>query len=372
MSQPGGPASAGGTHRTDVLLICGSLRLGGTERHMQLLARHLDRSRFRVSMAVLDPSFELAGGIPPDVAVHHLPDRREGARRIRRIIGEGGIDVVYCCDPDSGYFAVIGTAGRRVRRLVGRRGFQPEHTWKQRAAQYALLATAHRLTVNSRPLLATLPRHRRARVEVIPNGIDAAAVSVVGTDESRSRFGRHPLGAPVIGTVARLHPAKGIDVLLAAFARVREVERDVRLTIVGGGPEQAALERQVRELGLGDHVAMTGGRSDALDAFPGFDVFVLSSRTEAFPNVLLEAMAHGVPCVATSVGGVPDLVTAGETGWLAPPDDPPALASTLVAALGSPRRREVGERGRDLVRTSYDLRVMVRRFENLLDATAHG
>jgi glycosyltransferase involved in cell wall biosynthesis len=143
-----------------------------------------------------------------------------------------------------------------------------------------------------------------------------------------------PVDGTVVGWVGRLTHEKGADVLLDAFASAPALPP--RLSIVGAGPELDALQVQARSRGLEGRVQWHGFVPDAGQLLSAFDVFVLSSRTEGTPIALFEAMAAGVPIVATSVGGVPDVITDAEA-LLVPPEDPLALATAIRRVVDDPR-----------------------------------
>jgi glycosyltransferase involved in cell wall biosynthesis len=142
----------------------------------------------------------------------------------------------------------------------------------------------------------------------------------------------------VILSVGRLSQEKGHTDLIAAFVRLRDRMKDfsLRLVLVGDGPERLNLERQARESDAADHIIFCGHRDDAKRFYGIASVFALPSYTEGTPNVLLEAMAAGVPVVATSVGGIPELVTDGKEALLVHPANPPELATALERVLQSP------------------------------------
>ena len=171
--------------------------------------------------------------------------------------------------------------------------------------------------------------------------------------------------SPVVGTVARLAPEKGIDRLLQAFSWVRAVT-GAALVIVGDGPERPRLEALAAELGLADAVEFAGYTSDVETALARMDVFALASRSEGIPLALLEAMAAGLPVVATRVGGVPEVVADGDTGILVPSGDVHALAGAITELLNDPeRRRATGQRGRERVRTHFSHARMARSYRAL-------
>lgn len=213
-----------------------------------------------------------------------------------------------------------------------------------------------------------------ARVERICNGVDVGRFRprVAGRESLPDGPFRDP-GLCVIGSVGRLQPIKDPLSLLRAFVRL--VSHDAafaeraRLMIVGDGPLRGELEAEVARAGLGDKVWLAGERSDVPAALRAMDVFVLPSRAEGISNTILEAMACGLPVVATRVGGNAELVVAGETGALVPPDDSAALAEAIARYVEAPDlAQRHGLAGRWRVEHEFSLDGMVARYGALYEA----
>lgn len=149
-----------------------------------------------------------------------------------------------------------------------------------------------------------------------------------------------PPGRPRVLTVGRLAPQKGYADLIEAFARIHDATR-AHLIIVGSGPLESALREQVKSLNLDAAVHFLGIRTDVAELLAAADLFVSSSLWEGFPTVVIEAMAMGIPVLATNVSGSRELVRHGETGWLVPPGQPDALASAAIALLAD---KQLGNR----------------------------
>ena len=180
---------------------------------------------------------------------------------------------------------------------------------------------------------------------------------------------------PLVGTVCGLRPQKALDVLVRAASRLAEQVPDVRVLILGDGPERERLEALIGELGLGSTVTLLGvwPPDEVADFVEALDVGVLSSDFEGMPLAVMELMAAGKPVVATAVGGVPDLVLDGVTGLLVPPRDADALAAGLGALLDDPARRAaLGEAGRERQRSEFDFGRMVRRLEERYEELLAG
>jgi glycosyltransferase involved in cell wall biosynthesis len=143
---------------------------------------------------------------------------------------------------------------------------------------------------------------------------------------------------------------------------------DVRLEVAGSGPERVALEREVASLGIDNHVKFLGWQTDLTSALARWDVFALPSLEEGFGIAALEAMAAGLPIVATSVGGIPELIEDGRTGWLVPPGNSKAFAGRLRELILSPQQRlSMGNVGRVRARQYFSSEVMVESISKIYD-----
>lgn len=201
-----------------------------------------------------------------------------------------------------------------------------------------------------------------APIHRIPNGIP---VDVPPPKPDRAAFSI-PADAMVIGSVGRLAPVKGFDILIEAAARVIKQFPNVYFIIAGEGPEQANLEAGVAQSGLTERFRFAGFANNIHELLACLDLFVLPSRTEGHPLALLEAMAAGVPCVATSVGGMPEI--SGDQGavQLVPAEDAVSLAEALVDLLaGKDNRDALGQRGRERVRQEFNFEKTLDRYMSL-------
>jgi glycosyltransferase involved in cell wall biosynthesis len=166
------------------------------------------------------------------------------------------------------------------------------------------------------------------------------------------------------GTVGRLDPIKDHRGILEAFALVQAEYPGVRLRILGDGPARAMLEDYARELELGASVQFEGASLGVPSFLAGLDIFVMGSKSEGLPLAMLEAMAAGLPVAATAVGGIPELIEDGVSGWLCPPSRPESLAAIMRRAILADRRR-MGEAARKRILMSHSVEQMATGYESL-------
>lgn len=250
---------------------------------------------------------------------------------------------------------------------------------------YPVVATAHSASLQlhwyfNNLVIATSPRaaahHIKinrvspVRMRMIPNMIDTGAFPRATTlERQKARAALNlPLDAFVIGSIGDIGDRKRQIDLVAALARLRGVEPKARLLLVGNCDQQY-LERLCRksiELGVKSKVLVTGGRDDIAKMLAAMDVFVLSSRWETGPIAVLEAMARGLPVVATDVGMVSEFITEGETGYIVNVGDTKAMADCLVALRDLRRRNAIGDAAAMAVRRSYDVETVAPKIEAIL------
>ena len=340
---------------------------GGTERQMSELIRRLDPARFRVHVACFHREgawlprvveraasvveFPIRGFAKPATA-WQLINFARWCRRER-------IAVVQTCDLYANIFGLPGAALAGVPVRIGsRRELNPDKTDGQIRLQRLAYRLATKVVANSQAARQMLEQEGVATssIAVIPNGLDLNAFAE-----------RRPTGSiRNIITVANLRREKSHETLLAAAAVLVRTYPGLRFQIVGDGPRRRELEELSRARGLDAHVEFLGHREDIPTLLAAADAFVLPSRTEAFPNGAIEAMAAGLPVVASDVGGLRDLIAKGRTGVLVPPGDPDALARALQSFIDNPAGAEaIGRAGRAEVHQRYAFDRMIASFEDL-------
>ena len=205
------------------------------------------------------------------------------------------------------------------------------------------------------------------RINCIPNGVDFSRFSLSNRgDVHDSGQRRAALGLPQTGRLVayagKLNRGKGLETLVLAMVELVKSDPQLHLVLIGGGAHQSlsceeALRQQVQDLGLSDRVVFTGFTEQVADYLRAATVFVLPSESEAFGLVLVEAMACGLPCIGTHVGGIPDILASPELGKLIPPRDVGALIEALRSLLENPAEASaMAERGRASVLARFDAR----------------
>ena len=205
---------------------------------------------------------------------------------------------------------------------------------------------------------------RPEQVVVIPNGVPARD-QAPDKPTLRARLGL-PNDCPLIGTVGRLRPQKGVEVLLHAFQWVIIEEPTTVLLVIGDGELRPDLERLAHTLGVADSVRFLGERPDVSDILPALDVYAHPALFEGMPNAVMEAMAAGLPVVATDVDGTRELIEDGNTGWLVPSGDAPKLAERILILFADPlAARHAGQAAARKIHAAYSLEAMVAGFDDL-------
>jgi len=343
------------------VILLQDLEFGGTQRYAVHLLKHLNREKFDPEMWVLRGGMDMAPlALETDCRVRwmSLSERFVWpwalARLLHRLLSEPP-DILYALT------GVPNIWGRPFARLAG----VPViiSGWRslvEKQAESLLWPLSTRIVCNANALKDFVVHQHSVdsdRVAVIPNGVDA--------DFFRPD-GRCKAADPLALFIGRFVKEKDPLTLVKAFQLVLERVPSARLIMVGDGH----LRKQVRaylERNCIERIEILPSRSDTRDLLRSAWVFTMSSIQEGMPNVILEAMAVGVPVVGTRAGGIPEIVTHGETGLLVNPSDPEELAEALVQVLeNADLRNRLGEGSREKIVRSYSLEVMIRDTEKIL------
>ena len=353
-----------------VLLLGDTLNVGGTEGQFVEVACGLDRARWDVRVACvraegpLRARLEGAGLQPWSLGPSSFksPGLAVAILRLAAYLRRHDVRLVHCFDF---YSNIVGVPAARLARtpvvIASQRDMGDLRSRGQQSVHSLALRLATHILVNCEAIavrLAHTRAARRHRLGVVPNGVDLTRFEPVAAAANR-------VGVTTIATLANLRPEKGLLQLIEAAAIVTRRAPRARFVIWGDGPLRADLEARIRTLQLTGRVEMRGATREPARALKESQIFVLASLSEACSNVVLEAMATGVPVVGTRVGGTPGLVDADRTGLLVPPGDAPALAEAIVRLIEAPgMATEMGVQGRARAIAEFAMERMHERIDS--------
>ncbi|MEI8381230.1 MAG: GT4 family glycosyltransferase PelF [Planctomycetota bacterium] len=355
------PTVAASCRRLRVCHVSLTLKTGGLERLLADIARHHDEGCTPEFLALTEVGRFAEIIRDAGCTVHRLnPSGRFGQlKQMVQLFRRGQYDVVHTHNTYPHLYASIAARLAGVPVVVNtRHGQRAGHGWKSRTQfRWAshLVDRIIAVSDDAARLCVDADGVKPRKVIRIWNGIDIDDFQFTG-----------PITTPVAISVARLSAEKDFPSLLQAMAiAVREVP-DLKLKLVGDGPERPRLEQLTDELGLRAHVEFLGERKDVPELLSQAGFFVTASLTEGISLTLLEAMAVGLPVVATSVGGNSEIVDAPQTGRLVPPADPDKLAAAMVAMCHEKTQwPAMGQAGRRRVEEHFEVRRMVSDYEDL-------
>ena len=374
-------------------------QVSGAERLLLTILSRLDRDRF--DAIVLCPesgplqAMAVAHGVRTETLtqlnarftwrVNHfltyLKSFAEVIRDFRRVVLKVAPDLVHANSVRAGLVAIAGTIGLGIPVVWHLHDLMARHPL---SSMIRLVAACSRRTrfiaISQAAAISFLGRFSwmmRDRVEVILNGID---LNKFGVDETACPISEDLGKSPdvcLLGIVGQLTPGKGQLELIRALARCGLSH--LRLVIVGAplfahDQEYArALEEEAKSLGLDDRVRFLGPRADISTVMKALDLLIVNSRAEAFGLVLLEAMACGTPVLATNAGGIPEIITHGENGWLVPARDEQALADAIVyLSKHDALRSRLAEKGKQRVNSRFTIDRLMKELQTFYESTLDG
>ena len=357
---------------------------GGTGNHLLSMLKYWDPTRWQAEIiSSAQPMARISPGVPVTFlgASHRWLNRYPVAQirrvaEIRRHLGRRPPDLLHT------YFFWTIIYGRLLKRLGVVRHLvenREDEGFSWRAQDYALLRLSRGLPdrvicVSEAVRRVVLEREGLdpARVVVINNGVEPVPSSTGSSSALRQELG---IGedALLVGMVANLRPVKGVSYFLEAIPQILRAFPSARFVVVGRGTEEHALRRQAKALGIDREVTFAGFQKAIENWYRLMDVSVLTSLTEGLSITLLESMSCGLPVVVTRVGGNPELVVDGETGYLVAPRDVRAFADRVVALLRDPGlRARMGQEGRRKIERQFRMRAVAERYLGVYSTLLNG
>ncbi len=376
----------------DILYVIPRPEIGGAERQLLMLMQGLDRDRFRPHVVCLDGEGALRDDYVDASASYHVLNRRHTldpnalnslvdlTRRIRPAIAHTWL---YIANLYGGWAARLAGVPSVIVSQRGL-GIDPQHSWLKRAQMpvfnFLISQFSDRLLVNARAVAEPMYRVGFSAdcTEVIYNGLqEDTVVAEAEQNTLREELDIQPEDI-LLTAIARIDPKKDLATMIKAVALVAGNHPNVRLIVAGGGfPEyQRSLERLAADLGIDDKVSFLGFRNDPQALLSISHVSLLSSLTEGLPNAILESMRQSRSVVATAAGGVPELITDGEHGYLVPPGDSTAFTDRINRLIENPELAgKMGQAGNAKAATQFSSQAMIEAtqgvYTQLLGADDH-
>lgn len=358
-----------------VLQLVEGFNFGGAETKLLELVEHMDKSRFETTVVGLGLGNEIEDrfmALDCSVKTFKRKHRFDFSlmNRLEKFIRNEQIDIVMT----TLFYADV--MGAMVGHKGGAKGVfawetisSPKWLTPHRlfGYRYAIRRADKVISVSNATAewLVTRRKVPRDKVMIIPYGVNLEIFKPNTNDAMRKELHIEP-NHVVIGQVSRLNEQKGHQYLIDAAPQIISQNKNVRFVLVGDGPLQHNIKQQIRDKGLVEYFELLGFRRDVPELLRTFDIFTLPSLYEGLPNVVLEAMASGLPVVATPVDGTKEAVVHNKTGLLVPEKEPGPLADALIKLVQDPQLAEkMGLAGRKRVEEKFSLNVQVSRFEEL-------
>ena len=366
--------------------------LGGTEGHVLQLIKRLNADKYSHLVCPIAPRSSPTIDIYRQNGIEILPlglDRVydhnafKKALYLKKLIRQRSCQIIVCYHFGAELFGLLLSRLAHVPVLLFSRrdiGYKENNWYHQLAKRIASsFATKVIMVAQHQQRIFQQQEHiSQNRSVLLYNGVDLNLFrKKVNQAEKRSNLGL-PLNAPIIGTVGHIRPIKGHDDFIRAARLVKDEVQTAKFIIVGGEVQESAKEQNYKlflnelltELDLHEDVSFLGNRSDVNEILKVMDVFVLPSRSEGFSNALIEAMAAGVPIVATNVGGNSEAIVDGDCGWLVPSATPRKLAEKIIELLKNPQKAaQLGKAAQKRAQSLFSLDGMIEKYDQLFQST---
>jgi L-malate glycosyltransferase len=381
------PAELASGERRRVFFLLDSLQIGGTETQAVELALRLDPARYAVTLGCLRMRGPLLAKLEGSSVSVTEWDARGGVNspggiyqilRLARFLRGGRFDIVHTHDLWSNLLGIPAARLARVPVVISSRRDLAHLAWytpRRRTILRYLQSLSSAVLVNSGQIREQLVREdgfRPESIRVVHNGIDLERFrSGVG---NRERLFPGLQDCKLVVNVANMHSdIKGQPTLINSAREVCTNFPEARFVLIGDGTRKAAFESMAVELGLKRNFLFLGQRHDVAELLACCDIAVLPSQVEGFPNALLEYMAAGLPAIATDVGGSREVIEHGLNGLLISPDDPDALAKSILSLLEHPAAAlELARNGRDSARRDFSFERLITNVDAMYTALLHA
>jgi glycosyltransferase involved in cell wall biosynthesis len=297
-------------------------------------------------------------------------------RRLVKILKEHNVDILHCHAHKATVYGTISAMLAKTPVVIAHvHGLGRSHNFKRKLMNFLLFRKINRIIPVAESVKKDVLKNNWFLSEnkffVLENSVDYERFAVVSIPKKDARqMLEVPSDAFVFGTVGRLAPTKGLSYMIEAFAKVKQQMPSSHLVLLGDGRCKAELQNQAVSTSYQDSIHFLGRRENIPQLLKGIDVFVLASIAEGLPRVILEAMAAGVPCIATQVGGIPEIINTENVGIWVPPANADALAEAMLKVANMPRDRleKLTESAQNRVRQVYSHDVVGEKLRKLYES----
>ncbi|MDZ7724651.1 MAG: glycosyltransferase [candidate division KSB1 bacterium] len=367
--------------KINLAFLIPSLQTGGAEMQLLSLVKGLDAQRFRITVIVLYAGYELESQVPvrPGIRLVRLYKRNAfdlfAFFRLIFVLKRGRFSILQSYNVSARLWGLMAARYAGIPRVISmertaRVIYSTPGSRFYVFAEKFVMRKSDLIIANSRAgkRFAMSRGAAPGKVRVIYNGLDPDRLFITRSRHELCEQWRIPAQAFILTWVGRLETVKDPMTFIDAVHRAVQSSAPVYAFIVGNGSLRSACEQTAAELGIRDRIVFTGTRSDVSNYYHAADAVVLSSgQVEGCSNTILEAMYLAKPVVATRVGGNPELIEHGKTGYLSAPGDAGALASEIQSLTENPERLTVGESARHSVQIKFSQTAMINAFETVYD-----
>lgn len=360
----------------NVAQVVEDLKIGGLERVIENITIHLDSEKFRVFVLCLTRGGEIAERLianGKDVEILGIKNYHNPLSLIKVVkwLRQEKIDIVHTHAYPAGVLGRAAAIVARVPCIIHHVHSIHSYNRRQLLIERLLSGFTDKIISCSNAVRGFMIRTAKVKEDktiTIYNGVPLSWLSNNRDASDIRKVFNIPENSPVVGTVGRLHAIKGHKYLLEAAVTIQKTMGDVHFLIVGDGLLRKELEDMSRRLKL-SNVIFTGRRTDVNKLLTAMDIFVLLSVSEGLGIVIIEAMAAGLPVVATKIGGISEIVSNGISGILVPPEDPDAIANAIIMLLNDKEMaKRMGATGRGIYEQQFTSELMVKSIEEVYGA----